>query len=66
MSYISLGAIEVPLICVFVYILSVYSTGNIVFVVALDALILTCVIAIFSVIDIIRLNRELKKLKKPN
>lgn len=59
MSYISIITTSVPIICILVYILSVYSSGNPVFIFALDTLITTCLSTLMMIPDLIQMHREI-------
>mmetsp|Transcript_29163 Transcript_29163/g.5274 ORF Transcript_29163/g.5274 Transcript_29163/m.5274 type:complete len:100 (-) Transcript_29163:701-1000(-) len=51
--------VTLPIIAALLFILQVFSTGNLVFIVALDALIVTVIILIFNIIDKITIGKYL-------
>ena len=60
-TYLWLGLVSIPMICILVYVLSCFSTGNIVFLVALDAFIVTCLTTLVVVADLVLMNNDIKK-----
>jgi hypothetical protein len=61
LTYISLSLTSIPFIALFVYILSVFSTGNIVWLIALDSLIMTSLVTFISIYDIIQISHTLAR-----
>lgn len=57
MTYVSIGTTSIPIICLLIYIMSSYSSGNIVFNLALDSLITTCIVTLLSIPDIIIMHK---------
>ena len=59
MTYLSIATTSVPIICLLTYILSTYSTGNLIFMLALDSLITTAVVTLLSIPDIIYMHNQI-------
>ncbi|CAG9326158.1 unnamed protein product [Blepharisma stoltei] len=64
MTYVSLGVVTIPILCVAVYLMSTFSTGNVVFLQALDTLIITASVALLHVFDLIFMHREIRGERK--
>ncbi|CAG9326962.1 unnamed protein product [Blepharisma stoltei] len=60
-SYVSLLSVNIPVIGTLCYILIEFSTGNIVYVLALDSLIFNILVFMITIIDIFMMNMELNK-----
>ena len=65
-TYIYLLVVTLPLISIQVFTLTVFSTGNLVFILTLDCLVLNSAEGIFSVVDIYRMGKTIAKEEDAN